>query len=59
MTADQQTLLLIKGTIAELPPADQQQVAHYAQQLRNSIQELGAVGVLAFALVGAEMQMEP
>ncbi|KZE34224.1 hypothetical protein [Crenobacter luteus] len=56
MTQDQLTLLLIKGTIADLPDADRQKVDEATRQVR----ELLAIypeghAALALALLGAEL----
>jgi len=55
MNYDQQTLLLIKGTIADLSKADRLQVEDAARRLRQvlSFYPLGHAQV-ALALVGAE-----
>lgn len=57
MTAEQQTILMIKGLITELP-ADQAEACHeVAQHLRRVIESAGEpVGTLALALIGAEAQ---
>jgi hypothetical protein len=54
MTDEEQTLLLIRGTIAGMPEDDQIQVKCIATTLRN-ILEQDPRSALAFALVGAEM----
>ena len=51
------TLKLIRGEIAGLPPDDQVQVHTAAQQLRDVIKAAGDHGVMALALVGAELQV--
>ena len=56
MTPEQETLLLIKGEITNLTPAQQQQVKDCAAMIRAVIEDGGPAGVLALALVGAEMQ---
>lgn len=57
MTSEQQTLLMIKGLISELP-ADQAEACHeLADHLRRVIKQAGEpVGLMALALVGAEAQ---
>ena len=57
MTEDEQTMLLIKGTIADLPPADQATVAECAEKLRGILRAYGPHGNVALALVGAELQL--
>lgn len=54
MNADQETLLVIRGTIASLPEDDQRRVQAIATTLRNILKEDGAAH-MAFALVGAEL----
>lgn len=51
------TLKLIRGEIAGLPPVDQAKVQAAAQQLRDVIKAAGDHGVMALALVGAELQV--
>jgi hypothetical protein len=51
------TILLIKGTISELPPHQEAACNELAEHLRRLVKEAGTpVGELAFALVGAELQ---
>ncbi len=61
VTEDEQTLLLIKGAISELPAVQQSAVHACAQDLRDRIRLAEAadeaLGTLAFALVGAEVQL--
>lgn len=61
MSEDEQTLLLIKGAIAEATPEQQQLINACAQDLRDRIKlaetsEQG-MGLMGFALVGAEIQI--
>lgn len=61
MTPEEQTLLLIKGAIAEATPEQQQLINACAQDLRDRIKlaessEKG-MGLMGFALVGAEIQL--
>ena len=58
MTEEKATLLLIKGAIADLPPADRDGVELAAAKLREVIAVHNDHGRMAFALVGAELQME-
>ena len=58
MTNEQQTLLLIKGTIASLPADQQQKVAECADQLRKLMADNPPHGLMAVALVGAELAAE-
>lgn len=57
MTQEQQTVLLIKGTISELPTAQREACDELADHIRRAIKTAGEpVGTLALALVGAEAQ---
>lgn len=56
MTEDQQTLLLIKGAISEMPEEQRTKVAAHADQIRTIT--ASPEGLMAFALVGAEKQLE-
>lgn len=59
MTEAQQTLLLIKGAMTELPPEDQAAIAVCAESIRELIKAAGdGIGPFALTLVGAEMQVE-
>lgn len=59
MTHAQETILLIKGCITELPPADQEACNELADHMRRQIAAAGnPVGVLALSLVGAEEQVK-
>lgn len=59
MNEDQITLLAIKGAISELPAHQREACEEFAEHLRRMVLEAGyPVGALAFALVGAELQME-
>lgn len=58
MTEDQATLLLIKGTISDLPEADRQGVALAAAKIREILALHNDHARMAFALVGAELQLE-
>lgn len=54
MDPDRETILLIKGAIAELPEDQRARCDEIANQIRQLSAE--PVGMLALALVGAEMQ---
>lgn len=59
MNAEQETVLLIKGCISELPAAQQEACLELAEHFRQVIKISGSpVGELAITLVGAEMQLE-
>jgi hypothetical protein len=59
MTDEEQTVLLIKGAIAELPAAEREQCESMVEHLRRMIADAGSpVGTLAIALIGAELQKE-
>lgn len=51
------TLKLIRGEIASLPQDDQDKVKLAATTLRGLIETHGQHGMLALALVGAELQV--
>jgi len=60
MTKDQETILLIKGAISELPAAQEEACLELAEHFRSAIKVAGEpVGTLALALVGAEAQTKP
>lgn len=55
MTTEQETLLLIKGAISELPAAQLEACEELAEHIRMACRVAGEpVGSLAIALVGAE-----
>lgn len=57
MTTDQETILLIKGAISELPAAEREACLELAEHMRAQIRVAGdLIGPLALALVGAEAQ---
>ena len=57
MTNEEQTLLMIKGLISQLPVAEQEATNELAEHMRRMIASAGEpVGTLALALVGAEAQ---
>lgn len=58
MTEERQTLLIIKGAIAELPDADRQGVELAAAKLREVVLLHNDHGKMALALVGAELAAE-
>jgi len=58
MSKDQETILLIKGAITELTPAEQEAVKKATEQIRAALQEAGALGGFALALIGAELQAQ-
>lgn len=53
MTEEQQTLVMIKGAIFDLPAADQEKVKDAADTIREIAQRHGVYGSLALALVGS------
>lgn len=56
MTQDEQTLLLIKGAISDLPSDAQEAIREIAENFRRVIKEAPeGYGSIALALVGAEM----
>lgn len=58
MTDEEQTLLLVRGTIAGLSEDDQIQVQCIATTLRNILKQDDRAP-MAFALVGAELAAQP
>ncbi len=59
MTKDQETILIIKGLISELPAAQQEACEELILHLKSVIRTAGnPVGPLALSLVGAELQAE-
>jgi hypothetical protein len=57
MTQEQETVLLIKGAISELPAAQNEACEELCEHIRMVIKTAGEpVGTLALALVGAEAQ---
>lgn len=55
MTKDEETLILIKGVVFDLHPADQEKVRMVVETIRQLVHAHGTIGLLAFALVGAEV----
>lgn len=55
MTEDQKNLLIIRGAIAGLPEADRQGVEQAAAKLREVVLLHNDHGLVALALVGAEL----
>jgi hypothetical protein len=58
MTDEEQTLLMIKGQIASLPEDAQSDIKYAAMSIRTIIRSNGVNGLLAMALVGAELQQD-
>ncbi len=57
MTQEQETILLIKGAISELPAEQKEACEELAEHIRRACKVSGEpVGTLALALVGAEAQ---
>jgi len=54
MTPEQETLLVIKGAISELPAAQREACEELADHLRTLIRNAGDIGPMALALIGAE-----
>ncbi|KTT21893.1 hypothetical protein [Pseudacidovorax intermedius] len=55
MTFEEQTLLIIKGSIADLPEAERQRVETAERHIRALIQQDKGAAVMAMALIGAEL----
>lgn len=51
------TLALLRDQVADLEPAERERVEAAASQLRTIVDAFGQHGVLALALVGAELQV--
>lgn len=58
MTEEEQTVLMIKGAIADLPPAQREQCEAMVEHLRRMVKDAEPVGGFAIALIGAEMQIQ-
>lgn len=57
LSEDEQTILIIKGAIASLPPDQAEACNEVADHIRRVIKQAGeGVGAMALALVGAEYQ---
>lgn len=56
--SDRQTILAIKGVISELPPEMREQCYALVEHMRRMVEDAGAVGPLAVALIGAELQAQ-
>lgn len=54
MSDQERTLLLMRGLIAGLPEDKQQLVRERAEQLRTVVGKNDEIGMMAFALLGAE-----
>lgn len=54
MTREQETVLIIKGTISDMPEADREKVMEAYRKLRAMMDESPLTG-LAIALLGAEI----
>ena len=55
MTEEEQTLLLIRGALAGMPPAEQATVAECAEKIRSLVHDYGQHGNAAVSLVFAEL----
>ena len=58
MTNEQETILLIKGIISDLPAKHSEAVNELAEHFRVAIKAAGGGGYLALALVSAEAQLK-
>lgn len=58
MTTDQETILLIKGTISGLSAPEQEKVKFCSGVIEGLIKEYSTLAILAIALKGAELQDE-
>ncbi len=55
MNAEQQALIMVRGTIASLTPQDQEKIRAAETAIRKVIQEHGDVAYMAVALIAAEI----
>lgn len=53
--AENAALLVIKGIIFDLPKDDQDKIAEAAAKINAIVTEYEAAGIMAVALIGAEM----
>lgn len=58
MNSERATLLLVRGALSELPQEQQDAVNAAHEKLKAIVTEAGDVGLLALALLGAEIQAE-
>lgn len=58
MSQDRVNLIMIRGLVASMAPADQDRVKAAAEQLRALINQHGDAGVIALSLVAAERFVE-
>ena len=58
MTPDQHALIMVRGSIASLPPEDQQKVAAAEKDFRELMKKHGEHAGFAVALIGAELAAE-
>jgi hypothetical protein len=59
MTSEEQTVLLIRGMISQLPAAEREACEELVDHMKRAAKMAGEpVGTLAVALLGAEMQAE-
>lgn len=58
VTAEEQTLQVIRNAISEMPKDEQARIETFATTLRYMVKAGGACGSIALALVGAEMAAE-
>lgn len=58
MTPEQHALIMIRGTIASLPPEDQKKVADAEKDFRELMKKHGEHAGFAVALLGAELSAE-
>jgi len=58
MNENQQVVLMIKGVISELPTEQLAKVNNALAEIRALVQTHGDYGVMAVALIGAELAAE-
>lgn len=55
MTAEQQTVVMIRGVIASLPADEKAKVDKAVAEIRELMTQLGEHSYMAIALIGAEI----
>ena len=58
MTQEQQLVLIVRGTIAQMPMEQQEKVMACYAEIKSLVAEAGEEGAMAFALFVAEMAAE-
>ncbi len=58
MSQEEMTVLMIQGLIAQQPEEQRKKAEECVEKLRQFLVEHGDAGILAFTLVGAELQVK-